>query len=145
MNAGAERAQYHAFWNEINERLDDSSIPKKIGKALLDLHAARKDEIYIISRRQATVPPSDAATRRLERFFQIKLDHPVVQTNLGDKTRYICERRIEYYYGDSDSDIAAAVAAGATPIRVKRAADSYAKDRPHNGELDEIVLKDSEQ
>lgn len=141
----AERAQYHAFWNEINERLDDSSIPKKIGKALLDLHVARKDEIYIISRRQATEPPSDAATSRLERFFQIKLAHPVVQTNLGDKTRFICERRIAYYYGDADSDITAAVAAGATPIRVKRAANSYAKDQPHNGELDEIVIKGSEE
>ena len=30
-------------------------------------------------------------------------------------------------------------------IRVKRAVGSYAKDIPHNGQLGEIVLKDSEQ
>ena len=58
----------------------------------------------------------------------MKLAHPVVQTNLHDKTKYICERRIDLYYGDSDSDITAAVAAGATPVRVERASNSYAKD-----------------
>ena len=140
-----QRGQYHAFWNELNEHADDSSIPKKIGKTLLALHTARKDDIYIISRRQETVPPSDVASRRLERFFQVKLAHPVVQTNLTDKTKYICERQIELYYGDSDSDITAAVAAGATPVRIKRAVNSYAKDATHDGQLDEIVIQGSEE
>ena len=140
-----QRAQYHAFWNELNEHADDSSIPKKIGKTLLALHTARKDDIYIISRRQETVPLSDVASRRLERFFQVKLAHPIVQTNLTDKTKYICERQIELYYGDSDSDITAAVAAGATPVRIKRAVNSYAKDATHDGQLDEIVIRGSEE
>jgi len=68
-----------------------------------------------------------------------------VQTQLKDKTPFLCEERIEYYYGDSDSDIAAAVTAGAVPIRVKRASDSYAKDAVHNGQLGEIVIKDSDR
>lgn len=140
-----QKKQYHAFWNSINEEYDDRSTPKQIGRALLKLHIARGDDIYIISRRQASVPASDAATRRIEKMFDIKLPHPVVTTNLQDKTPYIAERKIEFYYGDSDSDITAALAAGATPIRVKRAADSYAKDATHNGELNEIVLRDSEK
>lgn len=140
-----QKAQYHAFWNELNEHLDDLSTPKRIGQVLLDLHVKRGDDIWIISRRQATVPPSGAVTRRLERLFNVKLAHEVVQTNLTDKTRFICERRIEYYYGDADSDVTAAIAAGATPIRVKRAAGSYAKDRPRDGELGEIVIQGSEQ
>lgn len=140
-----QQSLYHAFWNELNERADDASIPKKIGKALLDLHVARRDDVYIISRRQETVPASDAAGRRLERFFDVKLAHPLVQTNLTDKTKYICDRRIDLYYGDSDSDITAAVAAGAIPVRVERASNSYAKDVTHDGQLGEIVLRGSNE
>jgi acid phosphatase (class B) len=140
-----QAAAYHAFWNALNEEYDDRSVPKQIGKRLLDLHTARGDEIWIISRRQSAVPYSDRCTRRYERMFGITLQHPVVQTELEDKTRFICERHIDYYYGDSDSDITAAVTVGAVPIRVKRAPDSYAKDPVHNGQLGEIVLKDSER
>jgi acid phosphatase (class B) len=139
----AQRRQYHEFWNRLNEEFDDRSIPKRIGKQLLDLHVQRGDEIYIISRRQQTVPPTNTVTRRLERLFGIHLHHPVVQTNLNDKTPFIAARGILYYYGDSDSDITAAVGARAVPIRVKRSPASYAKDRPHNGQLDEIVLENS--
>lgn len=140
-----QQGQYHAFWNDLNERADDASTPKKIGQRLLDLHVARKDDIFIVSRRQATVPPSDASERRLERMFHVELEHPLVQTNLTDKTPFLCRAGIELYYGDSDSDITAAFAAGATPVRVKRAANSYAKDAVHNGQMDEIVLADSEE
>jgi acid phosphatase (class B) len=142
-----QKAKYHEFWNKLNEEYDDRSIPKKIGKRLLDLHIARGDSIYIISRRQSTAPAPrvDTCTKRYERMFGVKFDHPVIQTQLQDKTPFICRQHIEYYYGDSDTDVTAAVAAGAVPIRVKRAANSYAKDKPHNGQLGEIVLKDSEE
>jgi acid phosphatase (class B) len=138
-----QRRQYHEFWNRLNEEYDDRSIPKRIAKQLLELHLRRGDEIYIISRRQATVPPTNTVTRRLERMFGIHLRHPVVQTNLKDKTPFIAARRIVYYYGDSDGDITAAVGARAVPIRVQRSAASYAKDEPHNGQLNEIVLENS--
>jgi acid phosphatase (class B) len=139
----AQRQQYHEFWNRLNEEYDDRSIPKRIGKQLLDLHVQRGDKIYIISRRQKTVPPTNTVTRRLERLFGVRLRHPVVQTNLQDKTPFIAARRILYYYGDSDSDITAAVGASAVPIRVQRSPASYAKDQPHNGQLNEIVLENS--
>ena len=32
--------------------------------------------------------------------FGIRLRHPVVQTNLKDKTPFIAARHIVYYYGD---------------------------------------------
>jgi acid phosphatase (class B) len=139
----AQRRQYHDFWNRLNEEYDDRSIPKRIGKQLLDLHIQRGDEIYIISRRQKTVPSTNTVTRHLERLFDIRLRHPVVQTNLKDKTPFIAARHIVYYYGDSDSDITAAVRAHAVPIRVQRSPASYAKDQPHNGYLNEIVLENS--
>jgi len=140
-----QKKQYHEFWNLLNEQYDDRSVPKKIGKQLLDLHIARGDEIWIISRRQGSVPATSTSSKRLERMFGVSLKHPLIVTNLQDKTPYIARCKIEFYYGDSDSDITAAVAAGATPIRVKRASDSYAKDVPHNGQLNELVLRDSEK
>jgi acid phosphatase (class B) len=139
----AQRRQYHEFWNRLNEEYDDRSIPKRIGKQLLELHLRRGDDIYIISRRQGTVPPTNTVTHRLERMFGIRLQHPVVQTKLKDKTPFIAARHIVYYYGDSDSDITAAVGARAVPIRVQRSTASYAKDQPHNGQLNEIVLENS--
>jgi acid phosphatase (class B) len=140
-----QKRQYHEFWNRLNEEADDRSIPKEIGRRLLAMHVARGDTIWVISKRQATVPPTDTVTRRYERMLGIKLANPVVQTNLADKTRFMAERGIQYYYGDADSDVAAAVAAGAVPIRVRRAADSYAKDVTHNGQLGEIVIRGSDR
>jgi acid phosphatase (class B) len=142
-----QRAKYHEFWNALNVEYDERSLPKAIGKHLLDLHIARGDDIWIISKRQSIVPApqEDVVTRRYERMFGVKLQHPVVQTQLKDKTPFICERHIEYYYGDSDGDVTSSVAAGATPIRVKRAEESYAKDAVHNGQLGEVVLRASER
>jgi acid phosphatase (class B) len=143
----AQKAKYHEFWNRLNGEYDARSTPKAIGRRLLELHAKRGDEIWIISKRQSIEPPPprDVVTERYERMFGMSFRHPVVQTQLKDKTRFICERHIEYYYGDADGDITASLAAGAVPIRVKRAGNSYAKDKVHNGQLGEIVLRDSEQ
>ena len=139
------KEQYHDFWDKLNNEYDDRSTPKAIGKRLLDLHIARGDEIVIISKRQSPRGGGDPCTPRYEKMFNIKLQRPVIQTQLKDKTPFICREHLDYYYGDSDSDITASLTAGVTPIRVKRAADSYAKDVPHNGQLGEIVLKDSEK
>ena len=139
-----QKAKYHEFWNRLNNEYDDRSLPKRIGEKLLKLHLERGDDVYIISKRQSSVPNNDLPTRRIERFFHVQLKHPVVQTELKDKTPFITERHIQYYYGDSDSDITAALAAGATPIRVKRSTETYAADKVHNGWYDEIVLSGSD-
>ena len=141
----AQQAKFHEFWDRLNDDFDDRSTPKAIGRRLLELHRQRGDTIYIISRRQSSTSGIDRCTPRYERLFAMKFAHPVVQTQLRDKTPFIRQRGIEYYYGDSDSDVTAAVAAGAVPIRVKRAATSYSKDAVHNGLLGEIVIKDSDQ
>lgn len=142
-----QKAKYHEFWNKLNGEYDDRSVPKEIAKKLLALHMERGDDIWIISKRQSIVPSpqADVVTQRYERMFGVRFAHPVIQTQLKDKTPFIYEKGIEYYYGDADSDITAAVAAGAVPIRVKRSADSYAKDGVHNGQLGEIVIRDSDR
>lgn len=142
-----QKADYHDFWNRLNTEYDDRSLPKRIGRRLLALHMARGDEIWIISKRQSIdpKPANDPVTSRYEMMFGMHFAHPVVQTELRDKTPFIAARHIDYYYGDSDSDITSSVAAGAVPIRVKRGANSYAKDAVHNGQLGEAVLADSER
>ena len=139
-----EKRQYHEFWNRLNNEYDDRSQPKRIGRKLLALHIERGDMIHIISKRQSAVPSNDLPTRRIERMFGVKLQNPVVQTELRDKAPFIAERKIQYYYGDADSDVTAALAAGATPIRVKRSVETYAADKVHNGWYDEIVLAGSD-
>jgi hypothetical protein len=50
-----------------------------------------------------------------------------------DKGPFIAKRHIIYYYGDSDSDIIAAVGGKAVPIRVQRSLTFYAKYKSHRG------------
>ncbi len=142
-----QKAKYHEFWNRLNRDYDERSVPKEIARKLLALHIQRGDDIWIISRRQSIDPPpaTDVVTQRYERMFGVHFVHPVVQTQLKDKTPFIFEHHIDYYYGDSDSDITSSVAAGAVPIRVKRSSESYSKDSVHNGQLGEIVLRDSDR
>jgi acid phosphatase (class B) len=139
-----QKAKYHEFWNRLNNEYDDRSTAKRIGGVLLRLHLERGDDVFIISKRQSSKPENDLPTRRIERLFQVRLPHPVVQTELKDKTPFIAERHIQYYYGDSDSDITAAIAGGATPIRVKRSPETYAADKVHNGWYGEIVITGSD-
>jgi acid phosphatase (class B) len=140
-----QNAKHHEFWTKLNDVYDDRSTPRAIARRLLDLHLARGDDIWLISTRQASITGIDKCTPRYQKMFNIKFPHGVVFTQLKDPTPFIAQRKIEYHYGDSDSDITAAQAAGAVPIRVKRAAGSYAKDIPHNGQFGEIVLKDLEE
>lgn len=142
-----QRAKYHEFWNRLNGEYDDRSVVKVVAQKVLKLHLDRGDDVWIISKRQSIVPEprEDVVTKRYERMLGVKLPHPVVQTQLRDKTPFLCERQIELYYGDADTDITASVTAGATPIRIKRASDSYAKDAVHDGQLGELVVHGSER
>jgi len=42
-----QKLKYHEFWNRLNSEYDDRSVPKQIGKRLLDLHLARGDDVWI--------------------------------------------------------------------------------------------------
>jgi acid phosphatase (class B) len=68
---------------------------------------------------------------------------PVVFTSGPEKTRFIHDRKLSVYYGDSDSDITSARAAGARPVRIMRSANSTYQPLPKNGALGEDVLLNS--
>lgn len=129
------------FWQEINAGCDQYSVPKQAARAVIELHKQRGDTIYFITGRPAT--QGEQLTAILQRTFGIAHMQPVVFTSGPEKTRFIHDRGLKVYYGDADSDITSAQAAGARPVRIMRAANSTYQPLPVNGALGEEVLVNS--
>ncbi|MGY4533710.1 acid phosphatase (class B) [Pseudomonas sp. TE3786] len=129
------------FWKETNGGCDRYSLPKEAARALIALHQRRGDSIYFITGRPHT--EGEQLSAILQQTFAIKNMQPVVFTSGPEKTRFIHDRGLHLYYGDSDADITSAQAAGARAIRVMRAANSTYQPLPVNGALGEEVLVDS--
>ncbi|WP_119329259.1 acid phosphatase AphA [Cysteiniphilum halobium] len=135
------------FWQKMNNEWDYFSIPKQSGYALIQMHLKRGDHIYFITGRPKT--KTEQLTRILQHDFDIPKDkmNPVIFSGPkhGAKTPYIKEHKITLYYGDSDSDITDARAAGAKAIRVLRPLNSTNKPMPHSGKFGEEVLVNSQK
>ncbi|MCU1730266.1 MULTISPECIES: acid phosphatase AphA [unclassified Pseudomonas] len=130
-----------AFWTETNAGCDRYSIPKDVARALIDLHQRRGDTLFFVTARPKT--EGEQVTAILEQVFAIRDMQPVVFTSGPEKARFLQDRGVHLYYGDSDSDIRSAQAVGARAIRVMRAANSTNQPLPANGALGEEVLVDS--
>jgi acid phosphatase (class B) len=134
------------FWNEMNNGLDQFSIPKECARKLIELHKKRGDSIYFITARTKT--KTESVTELLEKTFDLENPHKVIFTGikLGEnlKIKAIKENKIQIFYGDADSDIEAAFEAGIRAIRIMRAVNSTNKPLPHSGSFGEEVLVNSE-
>ncbi|WP_323372681.1 acid phosphatase AphA [Pseudomonas helleri] len=130
-----------AFWQETNGGCDRYSLPKQAAREVIELHKQRGDRIYFITGRPHT--EGEQLTAILASTFGIRDMQPVVFTSGPEKARFIHDRGLKVYYGDSDSDITSAQSAGARPIRIMRAANSTLQPLPDNGALGEEVLVDS--
>lgn len=130
-----------AFWAEANGGCDRYSIPKDVARELIALHQRRGDTLYFITGRPHT--EGEQVTTILQQTFGIQRMQPVVFTSGPEKTRFIHDRGLQLYYGDSDADITSARAAGARPVRIMRASNSTYQPLPVNGALGEEVLIDS--
>jgi acid phosphatase (class B) len=128
------------FWDEMNNSLDKFSLPKDCARKLIELHKKRGDTIYFITARTKT--DNETVTDYLAQIFVIDNLHETIFTKF--KARAIRENNIRLYYGDSDSDIKAALEAGIRAIRIMRARNSIHIPTPKYGNLGEEVLKDSE-
>jgi len=129
------------FWTETNGGCDRYSIPKDVARALIAEHQRRGDKLFFITARPKT--EGEQLTAILRETFAITDMQPVVFTSGPDKTRFIRDRGLKVYYGDSDNDITSARDAGARPVRVMRASNSTNQPLPVNGALGEEVLLDS--
>lgn len=134
------------FWNEMNNGLDQFSIPKECARKLIELHKKRGDSIYFITARTKT--KTESVTDILAKTFDLENPHKVIFTGfeLGEnlKIKPLKENKIQIFYGDADSDVEAALEAGVRAIRIMRAVNSTNKPLPHNGSLGEEVLVNSE-
>lgn len=134
------------FWTEMNNGLDQFSIPKECARKLIELHKKRGDSIYFITAR--TGAKTETVTELLAKTFDLENPNKVIFTGFkrGEnlKINPIKENNIQIFYGDADSDMEAALAAGIRPVRIMRARNSTNKPLPKNGSLGEEVLVNSE-
>jgi len=134
------------FWNEMNNGLDEYSLPKEIARKLIAFHTKRGDSIYFITGREPT--ESETLSALLARTFGLENPNKVIFTGSSNtenlKIRPLREHNIQIYYGDSDSDIRAAQALRIRAIRIIRAGNSTHKPIPKIGNLGEEVLRDSQ-
>lgn len=134
-----------AFWEATN-RLDSFSLPKKKGVELVNMHLARGDTVYFITARRGTA--SETVTETLRKLFNTPTLQQVIFTGYSKtenlKIAPIKDHKIAVFYGDSDTDIEAAIAAGARPIRILRAPNTLeTHTNPKVGAYDEEVVRDS--
>ncbi len=127
------------FWNEMNNGLDEFSLPKECARTLIELHKNRGDTIYFITARWKT--KTETVTGLLAKTFNLDDINDVIFTNL--KSKAILDNDIQVYYGDSDGDIRAAIEAGIRGVRIMRAGNSTHRPFPELGSLREEVLVDS--
>lgn len=163
---------FHQVTNTFDQAL---TVAKKVGMDLIALHSQRHDDIYIITARIADrtsandQSSSEAQLRQnqesmaatFNKLFRNVLKKPLPPDNFIFTGRYnyaqnksiylpksdaIKATGVQLFYGDADSDIAAAVNAHVQPIRILRSAASTYKASYNNiGKVyKEWVIADSD-
>jgi acid phosphatase (class B) len=133
------------FWEEANT-LDSFSLPKQKGIDLVRMHLTRGDTVYFITARTGTA--TETVSETLRKLFHAPHLPSVIFSGFSKtqnlKIKPIKEHDIKIFYGDSDADMEAAIAAGARPIRILRAANTLESHTPpHVGAYREEVVRDS--
>jgi acid phosphatase (class B) len=119
-------------------------IPKQVGRDLLALHQKRGDRIHYITARVGVEGAQLEA--RMRKMFGVEFVGPIIFTAMKSKTEAMRARNLTMYYGDSDSDIEYAQAAGIRGVRVLRATNAIDYDRrPCFGKFGEEVIIDSDR
>jgi hypothetical protein len=126
----------------MNNDLDQYSVKKWIAGELIQMHKARGDQIFFVTKRINT--GSERLTELLKKEFYLPNLEPVIFTNRGSKTPAFKRVQAVVSYGDSDGDIRESIEAGARPVRVLRARTSVNLEPVHHGAFGEEVLLNSE-
>ena len=129
------------FWALVNKSDKGNSIVKEKVRKILNEHKNNGDEIFIITARcpYGTQPLTDflAETFRIEKgniYFEPR----------GKKDR-IKSLKLDVFYGDSDSDISAAMQSGAKGIRILRSPNSWYSKKYNPGKYSEYIIENSEE
>ena len=137
-NSGAKQYS-EEFWVIVNGVDREKSIVKKRAEQILEMHKKKGDLIYVITSRE----PYGAENLKIFLYdrFGVPLENIYFES---DKTGRIKELGLNIYYGDSDSDIKAALEAGAIPYRIQRARESSYKNKYNPGSYGENIIEGSE-
>lgn len=142
---GDNPAKNPQFWRDLNQFHDRYSMKKLSGEKLLRMHAERGDSIVFITKRWGFDDDAEVLKKRLDAMCSVH-SISLFFTNQKCKTPRMRESGIDMYYGDSDSDIEAAMAVttkNVRPVRVQRSTTSIEKQEYNPGFLGEEVLVDS--
>ena len=139
---GLDYLSNHKFWKHMNNGWDKFDIPKKTVAKLIHFYEKQGDTVYFITARPKT--KKEDLTKIIKTELHIKHMKPVIFSGNANKSALISKLHLHTYYGDSDADIASAKVAGIQGIRVMRAANSSNQPLPHNGDLGEQVLVNSQ-
>jgi len=131
-------------WHDVHHQHDRYVIPKQVGRDLLALHQKRGDRIHFITARVGIEGAQLEA--RMRKMFGVEFVAPIIFTGMKSKTEAMRARNLTMYYGDADSDIEYAKAAGVRGVRVLRASNAIDYDkRPCFGKFGEEVIIDSDR
>lgn len=135
------------FWGEVNGKDRFFSVIKKKTYEIVTRHREHGDQIYAITARPEINP--DPLREFLAETYSIPRDHVFFEPD--SKTPRIRALGLTLYYGDSDSDIEDAQAAGARGIRIQRSPNSSYRNtdgtprKYHPGQYGEEIIPDSEE
>lgn len=118
--AAYARAEGTEFWAVVNTSTHLCPLRPHVARIIRE-QQARGGAVYLITARR------DTEGQSLRNAMTEMLDIPASHVFFAKpKTALIRSLRLTVFYGDSDSDIADALEAGALPVRVRRpAASSY--------------------
>jgi acid phosphatase (class B) len=128
------------FWSIVNSSDEGHSLIKQKTRELLAAHQAEGAEIFVITARHP--PGGDGLRGFLQRHLDIDPQHVFFETE--GKAERIRRLGLQIFYGDSDSDITAAIEAGAEPIRILRSARSTYTRKYNPGRYGEKIIQGSE-
>ncbi len=128
------------FWEIVNSSDQQLSVVKKKTLSLLRKHQKNGDLIFIITARHP--PGGDKLKEFLEKRFQVAKKNIFFETQ--GKAERMRQLELDIFYGDSDSDITAALEAGVKPYRIKRASESSYTKKYHPGKFGEEIIENSE-
>ncbi len=128
------------FWIMVNKNDRKYSKIKPTVKKIVDRHLKNGDEVYVITAREPY--GGEYLKNYISKTFNVPKKNVYFVPN--NKTEKIKILELNIYYGDSDSDMRAAIDAGAVPIRILRSKESSYKKSYNVGSFGEEIIENSE-
>jgi acid phosphatase (class B) len=135
------KAYSEKFWTIVNGADEGRSIVKKKAKEILERHRAEGAKIFAVTARHPH--GGEALKAFLFKAFGIPPENTFFETE--GKAETLRKLGIEVFYGDSDSDIEAAIDAGGRGVRILRSPKSSYKKKYNPGKLGEEIVQGSEE